>query len=210
MTVEVDTIDRDAALAQWQSVCGYDVGSGFGGLFVNEKKSTKEAMKYITKGLGLTQLPDARAVELLRLVDGLHTVRTYGSFRKAAEETPEPVLSDVDVDDALLTDPITGEVFATTATVAKSSGATVCTWSRATAIVEAARELAFVLWPEPPDKERLKRRRTQALARSLWKRWKRSAAFRKAKAAAQGPSTPASRLLSDASLLALPVLVCKQ
>lgn len=176
MTLETEKIDREQGLAAWQYICGYDVGGGLGGFYVNHKKSTKEAMKYVTKGLGMSPFPDARALELLRLVDGMHTVRTYGAVRKSAEETPEPALSDVDVDDALLTDPTTGEVYATSDKVAQASGARLCSWTKARDIVEAARELAWVLWPLQPDKERLKRRRRLALERSRWKRWKRSTA----------------------------------
>ena len=35
-------------------------------------------MKYIIKGFGMMKLPDACAVELLRVVDGMNTVWIYG------------------------------------------------------------------------------------------------------------------------------------
>ena len=71
----------------------------------------------------------------------------------------EFVFLDVDVDDVFLMDSTTGEVYAATQKMADASGARLCEWTRATSIVQAARELAFVLWPVLPDKERQKRKR---------------------------------------------------
>lgn len=207
----IGRLDRSDILGEWQRINGYVIDYGQrkgsqGGCDIRERKSIKEAIKYPLKGMGRTLLnmPQGRAIELLDSLDGKRCVRTYGRlFRRSEEESDD---GPDDVDDMLLVDETTGEVWASTPAAAKAAGVGVAAWTHHPSAIERVREWLYQEREnrrgKPPRQEdidrgkratlRRRRRRRDTLLRSKLNRSIREAL----------PETSTALLSSTATVIA--------
>ena len=175
MVIARGYLDRGALLRSWQYALGVKVGGPLGGVDVRQMDGIKEAIKYPLKGMGrvLGEMNEKRALEIMRTLQGKRTLRTYGAFRSVVQEVVDEE-TEPDVDDTLLTDPETGEVWAPTMRLAEAAGCGKLVWSWSAWQVECARECLFALHDAPKTaadverQQRKGRRRRNKIALRKW------------------------------------------
>jgi hypothetical protein len=153
MVIAPGYIDRESVLATWQVVNGFDVGSGDGGVYINEKDDVGEACGYALKGLSATieSMPRHRAVEMLKWLRGKRLLRTYGELRgvRVSEEEDEQEEST----SGLGVDVETSEVWSLDPRAANGFDVDACQWSWRADVVEQARARLEKHWDgglDPP------------------------------------------------------------
>ncbi len=110
--------DKDGNIVE-----GYTKPGSRGGVDLKVKDEIKEAIKYPLKGMSdtLRTMPMDRIIEMRDYLQGKRLLRTYGAFRACADDGWTE-LSDDEVSDSLLTDPVSGEVWTTAPVVSERAG----------------------------------------------------------------------------------------
>ncbi len=102
---------------------GYTKPGSRGGVDLRVKDNIKEAIKYPLKGMSdtLRTMPMDRIIEMRDYLQGKRLLRTYGAFRSCID-TAWTEMSDEEVSDSLLVDPVSGEVWTTSPVVSERAG----------------------------------------------------------------------------------------